>query len=464
MTSRLRWLAWVAQPIVIALVLWLMIDGPKRDVRYPLAFATSGLVALAEARSVIDHGAWWTLPEIGTPPGTRTPLPLRQAHLDLLLVRGASAVSGRPASVVNLAWMLMLICAGASSAWCLRRLGVSETGAWSCGVLFALSPFALGHTTRNFGMMPYLVPFAASAALQLAVARNLGETRGRSRVMFAGAAIAGFNAILPAVFGAFFIALGSVAGYVRSRRRAPLVIGAAVLAAMIVAGVVNLATPGRNPPGPAPNPVTAEMYGLKIRQLVTPIRGHWFPPFSSWALKDDEAHFPNGSDNDRLGLIATIGFLGLLVVFFVPSGAGRGDAGATTRAASRLLVAGVLFATLGGFGTLFSLLVSPSLDDFSGMMPFLAFFALAGLALAVDRVTEAPRPRRWRVAAWAAVLVIGLLDQSVATIPLRATRLPIHEEFTQLRSSAALKARCLQAPWSSRCPLARKPTSGGSRA
>jgi len=434
MTPRLRWLAWAAQPIVIAIVLWLMIDGPKRDVRYPLAFAGSGLVTLAEARSVMDHGAWWTLPEIGTPPGARTPLPLQHAHLDLMLVRAASAMSRRPASVVNLAWMLMLIGMGASSSWCLRRLGVSEAGAWSAGVLFALSPFALNHNTHNFGMMPYLAPFAATAALQLAVARQLGDTRSRSRIMFAGVAIMGFNAILPAMFAAFFVALGSVAGYVRSRRRAPLVIGAALLLVIVIAGVVNLATPGPNPAGPAPNQVTAEMYGLKIRQLVTPIRGHWFPPFRSWALKDDEAHFPNGTDNDRLGLVATIGFLGLLVVFFVPSGSGRGDAGATTRAASRLLVAGLLFGTLGGFGTIFSLLISSALDDFSGMTPFLAFFALAGLALAVDRVTETPPWHRWRGAAWTAVLVIGLLDQSVATIPLRATRLPIHAEVTQLRA------------------------------
>jgi hypothetical protein len=73
---------------------------------------------------------------------------------------------------------------------------------------------------------------------------------------------------------------------------------------------------------------------------------------------------PERDRNDRLGLVATIGFLGLLAVFFVPSAAGRGDAGATTRAASTLLVAASV-RHARRFWTIVSLLISSALDDFS---------------------------------------------------------------------------------------------------
>jgi phosphoglycerol transferase len=198
--------------------------------------------------------------------------------------------------------------------------------------------------------------------------------------------------------------------------------------------VLNLATAGPHREELTSGPAASEVFGLKIRQLVTPIRGHWFSPFRAWAEKEAEAHFPNGFNDDRLGLVSTVGFLGLLVVFFVPSVAGHGDAAETTRAASRLTVAGILFATVAGFASLVSLLISPAVNDLSGMTPFLMFFALTGLALAVDRITDGPARRRWRGVAWTSVLVLGLLDQSVATIPVRGDRMRIHDEVKQLRA------------------------------
>ncbi len=75
----------------------------------------------------------------------------------------------------------------------------------------------------------------------------------------------------------------------------------------------------------------SEVYALKIRHLVTPLPGHWFPPFRAWDARDVGADFPNETENvgSRLGLVATAGFLGLMVVLIVPALAGSGESGET---------------------------------------------------------------------------------------------------------------------------------------
>ena len=103
----------------------------------------------------------------------------------------------------------------------------------------------------------------------------------------------------------------------------------------------------------------------------------------------------------------------------------------TIRAASRLTLAAILLATVGGLSSVFSLLVSPMVRDYTFITPFLVFYALAALALAVDRATRADH--RLRGAVWAALLVIGIADQSVGLTPLNATREAIADEFGALR-------------------------------
>ena len=61
-------------------------------------------------------------------------------------------------TVVNATWMLMVgQCRHRSSGAC-ARLGVSRAVAASCGVLFALSPYALYRNLEHMSLVTYLVP------------------------------------------------------------------------------------------------------------------------------------------------------------------------------------------------------------------------------------------------------------------------------------------------------------------
>jgi phosphoglycerol transferase len=79
------------------------------------------------------------------------------------------------------------------------------------------------------------------------------------------------------------------------------------------------------------------------------------------------------------------------------------------QAAARLSVAALLLGTIGGFGSLLSL-VSPEIRAYNRISPFIAFFALAAVALWIDRATLA-RTRWLRAVVWVLVLVVGIADQ-----------------------------------------------------
>ena len=59
----------------------------------------------------------------------------------------------------------------------------------------------------------------------------------------------------------------------------------------------------------------------------------------------------------------------------------------------QLTVAGILLATIGGFGSLFAFLVSPDIRAYNRITGFLAFFALVAVGIALDRFHNSRTPR-----------------------------------------------------------------------
>src|SRR4030095_8370742 len=101
------------------------------------------------------------------------------------------------------------------------------------------------------------------------------------------------------------------------------------------------------------------------------------------------------------------------------------------RATSQLMLAALLIATTGGFGSTLSVLLTPRLTNYTLMAPYIAFFAIAALAVLVDRMV-ASRPT-WRVDVWTAVLVIGLFDHAVGLEAAVTRRGDVVQESQRVR-------------------------------
>src|SRR5207342_1397286 len=73
-------------------------------------------------------------------------------------------------------------------------------------------------------------------------------------------------------------------------------------------------------------PAESEQYGLKIRNLVSPVLEHPFPLLERWGQRELDAQFPLDTENSsaRLGMVAALGFLGALglVILRIPADPG----------------------------------------------------------------------------------------------------------------------------------------------
>jgi phosphoglycerol transferase len=387
--------------------------------RVPLWFSIDSLFYLMQAKSTIDNGWWWFNPRVGAPFGLDQLAFPANGNVDQVIVWLASVPISDALTAINVAWMVMVVLSGLAATWCLRTLQVTTASAFVVGTLFALTPYALYKNLAHFGMAVYLVPFVCTAALQLASGRlpERGYVRGPGLILTAGCALLSFNYVYYPFFGCVFIAVATVVGSVTFRQWRIVRGGVLLLTVLGMCTLINLAPSLRSWSVHGQPlllvekvPAHAEIFGLKIRTLVSPVLPHSFPPFHKWTEAEARAQFPLENENtwSRLGLVGTVGFLGLLGLVMIPSAASRLRDGQILVAGSQLSLAGLLLATVGGFGSLFSLLVSSDIRAYSRICPFLEFFALAAVAIAVDSFF---RGRRTRLAVSAAILAVGLADQ-----------------------------------------------------
>ena len=452
---RVRWairrLTWpLVQAGLIAVALFVLFEGWHRDIRVPLGFVSDSLWYLAQSKSTIDNGWWWWNPRLGAPHGLDEVSFPSNSTVDQVLVWLVSRVVPDAFAAINVTWALLVVLSGLSATWCIRALGASAASAFAVGTLFALSPYALYRHIDHFALVIYLVPFAGAAAVWLATGvphRTWGRTT--RLIIYGGCVLLGINYVYYAFFGSFCILVGGLLGYL-VRRDARVLASAALFVALIGGStVVNLSPTfyswyQNGPPLIVRDkvPAEAETYGLKIRHLVSPVFPHRFPPFNRWVEKEAAARFPSDNENwtARLGIVGSVGFLGLLLVLFMPGT--RSRAVPLLDGASRLTLAAVLLGTVGGFGVLFNLFISSDIRAYNRISVFISFFSLLAVAVTVDRLFTSPRAR---MAAAAGVLVIGLADQGQATRRINEQHAAIAAEVAGLRTLVGALERALPA-------------------
>jgi phosphoglycerol transferase len=207
--------------------------------------------------------------------------------------------------------------------------------------------------------------------------------------------IVGSSGVYYAFFACVLMMIAGVAAAAAQRRLAPFV-SSLLLTGLIAATIFLCILPHliyRHG-----NPVVgrlsgdAETYALKISQLLLPVSGHRLQSLA--ALKSSyywNSPLVNENDAATLGFIGSLGFLALLVwAALRMMGAtfnrlDRDDQRVLSLAAL-LTLSATLLATIGGFGSLFALLVSPQIRSYNRISVYIAFFAILAVVLLIDRM------------------------------------------------------------------------------
>lgn len=243
----------------------------------------------------------------------------------------------------------------------------------------------------------------------------------------------GFTGVYYAFFGCIFIIVASISAFLYKRNK-QIFLSAIILIALISSSVFINVVPniiynyqhGVNEQVAQRNPSETEIYGLKIIHLLLPINNHRVPVLKSLVTKYIEAEPPLQNENalSSLGVVGSIGFLSLL--FLSVFSWGKTQAQTTLPSIYKQLavlnISAALFATIGGFSSIFAILVSPQMRGVNRISVFISFFSLLAVAIFLDEIYKKyVNNKRKKIlfnSLLTLVLLLGILDQtSPAFIP-----------------------------------------------
>ena len=420
-----------------------MLDLWRANLRFPFDYRGDAAVHALTFKSTIENGWFLTVPQVGAPGQLDMHDFLVPDTLHLLVVKVMSLFTSSWMIIFNLYFLLgfPLITVAALAVFREFRvpLGPAVTGA----VLYAFLPSRLlKGETHLFLDLFYQVPLAILAALWVCgddppVTRDRGPGRwpglelGRSRSILAVifCVVTALAGIYYAFFAAFLLVVGGLWASADRRAARHALSGLALAAVILLTSAVN-AVPsllytmrhGKNLEVAARVPAEAEIYGLKIIQLLMPVTGHRLAALRGFTDRYD-ATSPLITENRviMLGVLGSIGFLVLLAHAVLRPRADnpRGD---LLRTLGVLNLAAVLLGTIGGFGSVIARVLTPEIRTYARINVVIGFLALFCFVLLLER---AGRRRRWLAFVLPPLmLVLGLFDQvtPAATRPYAAVR------------------------------------------
>ena len=295
--------------------------------------------------------------------------------------------------------------AGAFSALFFRSLQISHLASASFATLFAITPNVFFRNISHLHSVQFIVPAAAYLGVELARGRVFGipesnrHSEKRSpprRVLLLSLAICaaiGLTFTYWGFFACIVIAVGSFIGSCRSGNRKIVLIALLYVA---IIGTVSVAEKsgsllywyrnGYNRAVWYKVPSEADTYALGIRQMLTPMPDHPLLLMRGIRDKINAARFPNDANESSFAALGTIGAMGFVILICVAVGRPRGRilGDARLRLLSGFVVALVLIAGAGGFGSLFNVFVVHEFRACNRISPFVALFSLAALAIIID--------------------------------------------------------------------------------
>ncbi len=406
--------------------------------RIPLTYQGDAMFYHLLVKTGVDHG-WFLDNESLAAPGKLDlrDVPGSDNNFYFLLLKLASLVTSHYPLVINFFFLLGFPLTVVSALFVLRQFKVSWGVAVFASLLYTFLPFHFARGQHHLFLSAYyFVPLAVMVTLWICrdELASRDEQTGRMRVSWRDPKLV-FSLVLCvfigsagyyyAFFACFFLLLGgAIAALCKKDARALLLPACLVVLTFAVVAINLLPSVSRFSDQGSVHFVRrlageADVYGLRIAQLVLPVRWHRIEWLSDVKVDYNMRPLINENDDASLGVIGVLGFLGLLWwLFFRKPEIGRLNEGGVRGMFNHLSLltgAALLLGVIGGFGSLVAFFGLPQIRAYNRVSIFIAFFALFAVALWLDGFSRRFVLSRGRRIAFHAVLtlllLLALLDQ-----------------------------------------------------
>ena len=363
------------------------------DLRIPFHYDEDSLLIMPMVKATLERGSHWRTDRLGAP-GIQEmhDFPVID-HLHFALIWLIGQFFPNATLTFNLYFLLGYPLAALMAMGVFRHFGLGFPASVVGGILYATTPFHQFRGQSHYFLSAYFfIPLTLMTILWIARGRvpffpvnATGERRFRltDRTTIVAILIAigtASGGAYYAFFGCGLLLGAGLYAWVAMRTVKPMISAGLLIGVITAIGVAHHLPTfyyqyrfGRHTAPTERFAEEAEYYGMKIAQLLLPIEDHPLRPFAKLKARYNTFLRPVQSFSERysLGLLASIGFMMLMARTVLPLKRESPYAELTA-----LTVFGVLIGTLGGFGALFNLAISPQVRCYNRIAIYLVYFCL----------------------------------------------------------------------------------------
>jgi phosphoglycerol transferase len=307
-------------------------------------------------------------------------------------------LSGEYYAALNLFFLLSFPLITVTSFASFRALRLNSWFSLSACLVYTFAPFHFLKAGHIFYTWYFVVPIFFYAAFKVFYFQKSAEHK---QYYFKGILLLAFILFIASSFGVYYalfgtivIGIAGIAGALSHKNYSnfTLSIGAiAVITLGVIANVspslINNSIEGKNPAAVSRSIYGSEIYGFKIVQLLIPRPGHHFAPLSKKAeFYNSSTPLVNENMASSLGIIGSLGLL-ILAGVLIKSLSGRSvDSRLCLLALIGITL--ILFGTIGGLGSVFSMLITASIRGWNRVSIFISYAAIAAFFIALQTFIE----------------------------------------------------------------------------
>ncbi|WP_145566890.1 DUF7024 domain-containing protein [Yersinia aleksiciae] len=401
-------------------------DGLMPNLTTPYGYSGDGLFHAWMAQRVTEG---WLFDNV------RSGYPFGSSFLDFpgsdsgahLLIKAFALMSGGWVGGVNLFFLFGFASCFVATYVTARAFSLNRSFAVAMSVLYTFAPFHFLRLKHLFYTCYFVAPLFFYLALDIYLTRGptcctgLKSTLRKLAASAAGMLVLASFGVYYALFGVIILATAGVMSTIKSRsshgaKKAALLISATILGVMLnlAPNVLGTYKDGPNREMAQRSISESETYGLKMMQLLMPRIDHRISQFRQVAQKYRYNPLTNENTTSSLGIIGAAGFMmALLYLIFIPARTGSDDKLRLLAVTTFVLF---LFATVGGLGSLFAMVISPLIRAWNRDSIFIACGALLFFFISLQLLLQkkAPRLANQSVAIAVVLMFVGLYDQTAS--------------------------------------------------
>lgn len=385
---------------VITVVLFINLNLFEADLSKPFYYQSDAVQYHQIIKSIVDTGWIQENPLLGFPEGQYYyDFPVTD-YSNWVIIKFISLFSNNWAVIINIYYILTFYLIGLISFYVMKKIGLTYCSALIGSVFFSFLPYHFFRNEAHLGLGAYFViPLVIMIAYNIIMGINpvsIFRDSDNNVKAILNLLLLIFTCVLISTsfpyylfFSLIIIGLAGIIRCLKTRNRSDFIFPMIILILIIfIFGLINVphfayyAENGKTLASYRP-PQDTEIYGLKIIQMLLPMADHRFPLFDALGEKyATSAPFVNENRGSSLGLFGSLGFIFLLFWILINPFLNDvfvsrfKDFQETLNIFSSLNIGLILFATVGGLGTLFSYFATPQFRCLNRLSIFIAFMSI----------------------------------------------------------------------------------------